>query len=447
LRIEIIIFAAPIDRDYEQLNTHINFINMKKNRLLILLLVICSSGMVRAQWDSVTKFNQVIDDIIPYNGNLFIAGNFTNNMGSTCYWSAYYNGSTITRHTNMIGGSGIRGMEVFGSDLYCVDALNYGFTSGVGMWDGSTWVDGGSTNYSHSVIYADGSDLYVVSDDDKVRKKTGTGAFTPFLTLPSSDGIGCIIRYGSKLIFAGKFTSIGGVAANNIAAWDGTNWTPLGTGISTGASCMAVYGGQLYVAGGLTSAGGTTVSKIARWNGTTWSSVGGGVTGTSGNGIRDMKTIGTGLLVVGDFNQMGTVTTSNVALWNGSSWTGLGLVHPDNFVNCVEVYGGKIYVGTFSFSHAHLFRYNGVVGIEEQIIEDDNMSIYPNPAKDKLVIGTKEIRGKSVLTVYNINGDLVMEKEIYNDINEIDISSFDSGMYVLKLMNENTFRVKKFIKE
>ena len=44
-------------------------------------------------------------------------------------------------------------------------------------------VDGGSTNYSHSLIYADGNDLYVGSDDGKIRKKTGSEAFNLFMIL------------------------------------------------------------------------------------------------------------------------------------------------------------------------------------------------------------------------------------------------------------------------
>lgn len=419
---------------------------MKKNRLLILVALL-STATLSAQWDSVTKFNQVIDDLQVYNGNLFLAGNFTQNNGGTCYWSAYYDGFSIVPQTNMIGGSGIRKMEVFGTDLYCADALDHGSVMGVGQWNGYSWDDGGSTNYSHSVIYADGSDLYVESDDHKIRKKTGTGSFTSFLNLTGTDAVSCIIRFGSKLIFAGKFTSIGGVAANNIAAWDGTTWSPLGTGISTGASCMAVYGGQLYVAGGLTTAGGSAVSKIAKWNGTSWSGVGGGVTGTASNGIRDMKATPGALIVVGDFTQMGSLTTSNVAAWNGSVWSGLNLVHPDNFVNCVEFYNGKIYVGTFSFTHSHLFVYNGVVGIEEQAKDDNLFSVYPNPANDKLIVGTDNIQENASLEIYDLKGQLMQKAIITNDVTELDLTELSNGMYVVKLLSNNTVRVKKFIKE
>ena len=117
------------------------------------------------------------------------------------------------------------------------------------------------------------------------------------------------------------------------------------------------------------------------------SSVGAGVTGTNYNGIRDMKATAGGLVVVGDFSEMGSAAgSSNAAVWNGSQWTGLNLNHGDNFVNCVEVYNSKIYVGTFSFTHSHLYRYNGPLGINEMNVTDNNIMIYPNPAKDKITI-------------------------------------------------------------
>lgn len=418
-----------------------------RKKLLLLTMALSGSTMLNAQWDSVAKFNQVISDIEVYNTDLFIAGNFTQHMSSTCYWSAIWNGTSISTHTSMIGGSGIREMEVFGTDLYCVDALNYGGVIGVGMWNGGSWSDGGSTNYSHGVIYADGADLYVQSDDGKIRKKTGAGPFTLFHDFAGAGGVSSIVRYGTKLIFAGTFTSIGGTPATNIAAWDGVSWSTLGTGIGSGTMCMAVYGTDLYVAGSINTAGGSAVTKIAKWNGTAWSAVGGGVTGGAPNGIRDMKATATGLIVVGDFTQMGGVTTSNVARWNGTAWSGLGLVHPDNFVNCVEEYQGKIYVGTFSFTHAHLFRYNGGVGVEEMNTENDNLSIYPNPAKDMITLATSNITGESTLSVYDVKGCLVMEKQINSGLSDIDISALPSGVFVVKLLNEKTLSVKKFVKE
>ncbi len=58
---------------------------------------------------------------------------------------------------------------------------------------------------------------------------------------------------GPALYVGGEFTIAGDVLANNIAKWDGTNWSPLGSGMqgggSTSVSALTVYNGEL-IAGG-----------------------------------------------------------------------------------------------------------------------------------------------------------------------------------------------------
>ena len=78
----------------------------------------------------------------------------------------------------------------------------------------------------------------------------------------------------------------GGIVASNIAKWDGTDWSALGSGIRGGISirmpdpsvyALAVLGEDLYVGGGFIFAGDVPVWSIAKWNGSVWSSVGSGV--------------------------------------------------------------------------------------------------------------------------------------------------------------------------
>lgn len=409
----------------------------------MLVLFNCCSIKLYAQWDTITTFNQVIQDLQTFDNKLFIAGGFVQNETHTCYWSAYYDGSDIICHTNMIGGMGIRQLAVFNSLLYCVDALDYGGVSGVGVWNGSTWQDGGSTNYSHSTIYADGNDLYVVSDDGKIRKKTGTNSFQPFYDFAGNGDVSSICRYNGNLVFAGTFSAVNSLSVSNIAQWNGATWQPLGTGISTGANCMTVFNNELYVAGRITSAGGNTVTSIAKWNGTSWSSVGGGVTSSCPNGIRDMIVFNGGLYIVGDFTQVGSVNTINVAKWNGSQWTGLGIDHNDEFVNCIEVYNNKIYVGTFDYSHSHIFRYDGPAGVDE-INNHIGVSIFPNPATDNIRL---EIPLESEVEILNIEGQII--KTIAADENHfsIDISGLTRGMYFVRVKNVSGIVIEKFIKE
>jgi hypothetical protein len=68
------------------------------------------------------------------------------------------------------------------------------------------------------------------------------------------------------LVAAGEFTSAGGVAAKYIARWDGTAWSPLGSGMNKSVRAFTtVANGDLVAGGSFTTAGGVAAGCIARW--------------------------------------------------------------------------------------------------------------------------------------------------------------------------------------
>ncbi len=60
---------------------------------------------------------------------------------------------------------------------------------------------------------------------------------------------------GTHLYAGGGFTTIGTVAANYIAQWDGSSWSPLGSGVGGYVYALTVSGSTLYVGGAFTTAG------------------------------------------------------------------------------------------------------------------------------------------------------------------------------------------------
>lgn len=422
---------------------------MKKFTSIITFMLIFSS-LVRAdaKWDTIAYFNQVVSDLKTFNGALFVGGNITKVNGNTSYWSAYYNGSSWTRHTSMVGGSGIDQFAVFNNQLYAADALEHYMSMGVSVWNGSSWDDGGSTNRNHYFIYADGADyLYVIDSQGNIRRRTPTSGFTNFNSVINSNSIGCLIRYQDKMIFAGTFESINGVAAKNIIQWDGVSWTPLGTGVVGGIGCMEVYNNELYVCGmNLTSAGGVPVSMIAKWNGSSWSDVGGGVTSDCWNGIRDLKAINAGLLMVGDFSQVGGVNANNIALWDGTKWIDYGITHDDSFINCAEEYNNELYVGSFDFTKSHLFKLVSLTGATENNIKE-NVKLYPNPVVNSLNITIPEYFKSATVSLLNLNGQELTSQQLLQNNVVIDMSGLSSGIYFVKVVSDTFIEVKKIIKE
>jgi trimeric autotransporter adhesin len=145
---------------------------------------------------------------------------------------------------------------------------------------------------------------------------------------------------GSNVIVAGDFTTAGGSAANRIALWNGSAWSSLGTGLSGTVRALAVSGSNVYAGGFFTTAGGNAANNIALWNGTAWSALGTGVNSnvnaiTSGPG---------GIYVGGNFTTAGGTSANRIALWNGSVWSALGS-GLNNTVNTLAVSGSNVYVG------------------------------------------------------------------------------------------------------
>jgi hypothetical protein len=132
----------------------------------------------------------------------------------------------------------------------------------------------------------------------------------------------CVLPNGN-LVAGGSFTSAGGVAASNIAQWNGTTWSPLGTGISGGAvhSLRVLSNGDLVVGGDFNTAGGLSVTKLARWTGSAWQSFPAFINGS----VNALAVLPNGDLVVGGAFTFitNTLVAFRMARWNGSTWSTL----------------------------------------------------------------------------------------------------------------------------
>jgi len=92
-------------------------------------------------------------------------------------------------------------------------------------------------------------------------------------------------------------------------------------------------------------------------------------------------------------------------------------------------------------SSIHTF---GVTTDLENISSNKGISIFPNPAKDKLFVsGNIE---NANLKIYNLQGQLILEEVLTND-KIIDISKLALGFYTVKIQNKNDVFIEKLVKE
>ena len=145
------------------------------------------------------------------------------------------------------------------------------------------------------------------------------------------------------LIVGGGFGAAGDVVANGIAAWNGSDWQQLGSGMNGPILAQTVYNGELIAAGEFTTAGGVPCSSIARWNGSAWQPLGSGVNGD----VLALTVYNGELIAGGDFWTVGGAPCNKIARWDGSAWQPLGSGVEGDYASvwALSVYNGELIAG------------------------------------------------------------------------------------------------------
>ncbi|HXB12946.1 MAG TPA: T9SS type A sorting domain-containing protein [Bacteroidia bacterium] len=96
---------------------------------------------------------------------------------------------------------------------------------------------------------------------------------------------------------------------------------------------------------------------------------------------------------------------------------------------------GNIYIG--DFNNAVIRKVSAPLAINE-IANNTEVSVYPNPANNELYINTKGLTGKGSITMYNIIGEEVIDQttETGQTI-AVSVANLPTGTYMLKLQTED----------
>jgi hypothetical protein len=228
-------------------------------------------------------------------------------------------------------GDTLRSLEIFdiaagGNDLY-IGGWGYGdLIAGIFRWDGSRWSTvGGGVRGRVYAIAIDGDDLYAggaftsaggVAADNIARWNGSTGTWSPLGT--GVDGpVDAIASIDGRIYAGGAFASAGGIESRSIAQWDGAHstWTPLGSGIVGTVHAIAGGNGDIYAGGDFPTAGDESMLNIARWDGETWNALGNGTDGAVLGLDADARQV----VAVGDFILAGNHSSYRVARWSDAA--------------------------------------------------------------------------------------------------------------------------------
>lgn len=155
------------------------------------------------------------------------------------------------------------------------------------------------------------------------------------------------------VVIGGRFQSIDGVAANDVAVFDGSTWYPIGDGLPNSGSAnnlIITENGALFV-------GGFFPGGVARWDGAEWQSLGAGLgRGDLTPSALWLAALENGdLIAAGHFDTAGDGPARNVARWDGVRWHAMGAGIPDYSRGVAVTAQGTV----FAMNDSHLFQWNG----------------------------------------------------------------------------------------
>jgi trimeric autotransporter adhesin len=264
-----------------------------------------------------------------HNGELIVAGNFMSAGGVPAMRIASWNGSSWHTLGNGLTNwpwnlTTYNGDLIAGGSLMSTSPV---VLHGVARWDGTTWHPLGSG--VSGIVAA----MAVVSGELVVAGSFffAGGILTPNLArwngsawFAAPTGPNSLVQdmlvWDEHLVIAGNFDEVGGVSASGVARLTAGVWHPLGAGVSTpfgspGGVALESYGGRLVVGGAFLLAGGLPCDNVAAFDGHCWAPLGAGLTGTASI-VQDLIVHDGALIAAGTFTASGATPLTHLARWS-----------------------------------------------------------------------------------------------------------------------------------
>jgi hypothetical protein len=238
--------------------------------------------------------------------------------------------------------------------------------------------------------------------------------------------------------------------------FDGTNWVNLGTaGFSAGASDFISLAfnpsdSKLYIAY-RDFASANENATVMKFDGTNWVNV--GSAGFSA-GQADYTSLAFNLSGQPYVAYMDWVNSqfATVMKFDGTNWVNVGntgfsagMAYSTSLAFSPSGQPHVAYQDYGNSRKATVMKYDNSTGINEP--QHSQLSLYPNPAIDKITIETSAVPAKSQLSIMNLNGQEIITHQIIEPSTQLDISSLPSGVYFVRLIGERTVGVGKMIKD
>ncbi len=191
--------------------------------------------------------------------------------------------------------------------------------------------------------------------------------------------------------------------------------------------------------GSLNENGDTTTGRIVKFDGTNW---------TYYKPFNDSKGLNYAYTIAIDSNgKIWVGTFLGLSVFDGSNWTNYTDSHTSS--TNLQVLSidfdthGNIWLGTV----CGILEFQDNTSSLIHSIPNNKVSISPNPASSIININLDVGINKGEISIININGSLVLKKNIASNNFKLDISNLKQGIYYISF-NTGSFRtIKQFIKK
>ena len=275
------------------------------------------------------------------------------------YWTDGFFVSGLDNHDEGSAIGIFDGNLIVGGSFEHADGYN---TRNIAQWNGAIWeaLGSGLDTSVHAIAEYNG-DLYVggysdLTSTSSLAKWDGNN-WTPFGNVDGN--VRSLIVFDGELYIGGSISSVDGMTVNNVASWNGVTWDTLSSGLtggclwySEGVYDMTVFNNNLIIGGSFKDAGTTVVNNIASWNGTDWSALEAGIYCSNENMnpydtagfVNTITVFNNKLYAGGEFSVVNGDSIVNIAEWDGFTWNPVNLNYPISRVDALIEFNSILYI-------------------------------------------------------------------------------------------------------
>jgi len=406
------------------------------------------------------------------NGNVLLAGEFSQAGGVAVNNVAIWNGASYSPLGNGVSGTITCG-EVHGEDIY-LGGYNINGINDLAQWNGTQWeysiVFQGkmpvifALHELNDTLYAAGETQGFAGADEYVMRRTGL-MWQPILGnfyVP----IRCLGTHDGKLVAGGEFTGveIGDpvLQADHVAILGNTGWHQLGGGLDGTVRALLDVEGTLY-AGGAMLANIAPLFGLARIgaNASDWEQLMPNLVDYVSPApgppeVRALLLNGGDVFMGGSFGMFqGMINGFHLARFSGAPDSFEPLAYFNGPVNAlaanpfisdaIGLYAG----GEFTQNVADTVQYvaetiltSGMNELQENV----GIALFPNPAHDRLTVTLYGPSEHVILEIVDAQGRTVLTHPLRGGTVTLDVKQLANGPYTLRAVGSGRVRAQPFVK-